>query len=166
MLAWISLLGFAGGVGAPTPTPTPEPEGRKRRGAPRKSYWWENGFHLPPRRRIEKEDEKDEGERLPHEAAIEDAREALAEARKVRAASDAELRRLAGQFGGIVRNAKEIEKRIDQATNILEVEQQYRELGVALQVYLVRLDELRARKISRLRADDDAVASIFWKLDL
>ena len=156
MLAWISLLGGAGGDGT-----TPVVDTVKRRGASRPKYWWEQErFYLPPHKKIKALEDD-----LPHKAALEDAKQELAHARKLKTAGTAEITRLAGALGSITRSAKALERKIDQAKSVDEVAVQYRALGDRLTGYIDQLEDLRQQRLTRLRADDEKLLQLIMDDD-
>lgn len=128
--------------------------GKRRRGAPRER------LYLPPHKKKVKE------EPLPHEAALEEAKEELKAVTRIRAASKKELRSLAGQLGNINRSARALERRIDDADEITErLSDQYRALGDRITGYVDQLEELHERRMKRLRADDDRILAIIMEAD-
>ena len=154
MLAWIGNLDFAAGTGGFTPAVAEE---GKRRGAPRKRYWWEEDrFYLPPHTR---------DELLPHEAALEDAKTELQEVKRTRSAGKAELRSLAGQLGNITKSARALERRIETATEVADLEDRYRSLGTRISSYMDKLDAAREEKRRRIEQDDERIINIIMKLD-
>ena len=137
--------------------PTVEEPGKRRRGAPRKKQWWEDGWVLPPRRK--KQDP------LPHEPAIEAAREELTKVKRIKAAPPSELKRLSAQLGGLVRSANALERKIDSAKRVAEVEEQYRALQVRVADYTEKLEEKREKRLISLRADDDRLLTAIMEMD-
>jgi len=125
-----------------------------RRGGSRKKYWWEEDrFYLPPHKK-----KPDDGP-LPHEAAIEDAKQEL---RNVRATNKAEHTKLAGALGNITKSAKALERKIQVAEDVAEVSKQYRALGDRITNYIDRINDI---KLARLKADDEDVMLIILELD-
>lgn len=156
-LGWLMNVGFAAGGTAFVPPPADDADVRRRHGVPKKP-WWEKGWVLPPHKRIRPED-------LPHTLAIEEAREDLRSVRRIRAAPPAELRKLAAQLGGIVRQANTLEARIEKATKASEVTEAYRSLQARIVDYTRELEDLKERRLKRLRADDEQLLNIIMEMD-
>jgi len=157
--AWIfaswAVGAWEGGV-----VPT-EDAGKRRRGAPnRHIYWWEQErFYLPPHKKVKP------AEPLPHQAALDDARTELAQARKSNLVGQVELRSLASSLGALTRRAKAVEKQIDAAQDVAEVSEQYRALGDQLSVYLDRLEAFRVVRRKRERADEEIIMQLLMEID-
>lgn len=153
-LGWLMNLGFAAGGSAPAPVVE---DAKRRRGAPkRKREWWEDGWVLPPHRKKEE---------LPHVPAIAEAKQELAVVRRTKAAKRPEIRKLEARLGGIVRSANALERRIDTAKQVSDVEASYRALQAKVQKYTNDLERLKRRRIERLRADDDRLLQMIMEMD-
>jgi len=124
------------------------PATKPRRGAPNKRQYTPDRYYLPPHRRIE--------DPLPHELALREAREELAEVRRIKAVSASEIKALEGSLGSIARSAKVMERRIEEAKDITAVAARYTALGQRIEDYTAKLDIMVQNHRTRLRHDDDA----------
>ena len=146
--------------------PVPEDDGAHHgavRGHNRPKHWWEEDrFYLPPHT-PEKRPATEEP--LPHEAALADARQELAEARRVKAATKAELRSLSSRMGQLTRATKAVERKIELAENVADVSEQYRALGDRLSGFVNDLSILQERRRKRQRDDEEVIVHLLLQLD-
>lgn len=92
----------------------------------------------------------------PHELALKEAREELAEVRRIKAVNAREIKALEGRLGSIVRSAKAMERRVEEARDVSAIADRYKALGQRIEDYTAKLDIMVQQHQARLRADDDA----------